>query len=300
MQTSSLTTRKKIRDYYYVTKPNVISLLVFSGAAGYVASAGWHTSLFTLFIVAASVWLGSASANTIGSYFDRDIDAIMRRTSRRPIPTGTIRADRAAEYGLVLLASSLALAFVFLGWESTVAMFAGFVDYTLVYSYWLKRRTWANILLGGFSGIMPVLVGYFAARSPVIPIETGLFMGFLVFFWIPEHIWSLAVRYKEDYQNAKIPMLPVVTSDKTAIRVIAITSLLMIVYSFIPVVYPTLVLHSVYLSTAAILGGAMLALNVWLLREPSQARAWTVFKFSSPYLLFVFIGIVADILVYTH
>ncbi len=300
MQTARLSTNQKIKDYYYVTKPNVISLLVFTGAAAYVTAAGWHTNVLALIVVAVSIWCGSAAANTIGSYFDPDIDAIMLRTKRRPIPTGKITPNQALAYGLSLLAVSLSLSFFLLSWMSGLAMIIGFLDYAIVYSFVTKRRTPLNILLGGFSGVMPVLVGYFGAARPVIPLTTAIFIGFLVFFWIPEHIWSLAVRYRADYQSAKIPMLPVVVSEKTSVRVIAITSIIMVIYSLVPLLFPQLDLHFAYLATASVLGGAVLALNVWLLREPSAVRAWTVFKFSSPYLFFIFIAIMIDVLLYTR
>lgn len=296
----SLPTRRKIRDYYYVTKPNVISLLVFTGAASYIAAAGWHSSLLTLAIVAISVWLGSAAANTIGSYFDRDIDIVMSRTKNRPIPNGQISPQNAAVYGIVLLFASLALSVVFLSLASAVAMGAGFLDYTIVYSFVTKRRTWLNILLGGFSGVMPVLVGYYATGEPVISVVTALFIGFLVFFWIPEHIWSLAIRYRADYQNARIPMLPVVVSEQTSVRVIAVTSIIMVIYSLLPLIFPALGLHIVYEGAAVVLGALILAFNVWLLQLPSSERAWTVFKFSSPYLLFMFVAIMADVLLYAR
>jgi heme o synthase len=300
LQTAISFNKEKIRDYYYVTKPNVISLLVFTGSAAYVASAGRNTNLLSLFIVAASVWLGSAAANTVGSYFDRDLDSVMKRTKSRPIPSGRINPERAAAYGFALLAASLVLSIFFLSWESASVMAVGFVDYTVVYSYITKRRTWLNIILGGFSGVMPVLVGFFATPKPVISLYAAIFIGFLVFFWIPEHIWSLAVRYREDYQNAKVPMLPAVVSEKTSVRVIAITSIIMVVYSLAPLLIPVLSLHTIYDGSAIVLGALVLALNVWLLRQPSASRAWTVFKFSSPYLFFMFIAIMADVLLYTH
>jgi protoheme IX farnesyltransferase len=300
LQTSISFNREKIRDYYYVTKPNVISLLVFTGSAAYVAAAGWNTLFLTLFIVAASIWLGSAAANTVGSYFDRDLDVIMERTKSRPIPSGRISPSKAAVYGLSLLALSLALSLVFLSWMSALAMAIGFVDYTVVYSYITKRRTWLNILLGGFSGVMPILVGYYATSKPVIPVLTAVFIGFLVFFWIPEHIWSLAVKYREDYQNAKVPMLPAVVSEQTSVRAIAVTSIIMVIYSLAPLVYTGLQLHTIYIGAAVVLGALVLALNIWLLRQPSASRAWTVFKFSSPYLFFIFIAIMADVLLYTY
>jgi protoheme IX farnesyltransferase len=300
LQTTTISTKQRLKDYYEVTKPNVISLLVFTGATSYVASAGWHTSIVALAIVSIAVWLGSAAANTVGSYFDRDLDINMARTKKRPIPMGKISPSIALFYGISLLAASLLLSVVFLSVMSAFVMAIGFVDYAVVYSYLTKRKTPLNIILGGFSGIMPVLVGYFAASKPVIPLLTAIYVGFLVFFWIPEHIWSLAIRYRSDYQAVKVPMLPAVVSEKTSVRVIAITTIIMIAYSLAPIFLPQLMLHFIYIAAACVLGGAILALNIWLLREPSAERAWTVFKFSSPYLLFIFVAIVADILFYSH
>ncbi len=295
----SPTKQSVIRDYYNVTKPNVITLLVFTGAASYVASAGWHAGILQLILVSAAIWLGSAAANTVGSYFDRDIDAIMKRTRSRPIPTGRIAPRNALEYGLVLLVASIIISF-YLNPICALAMVVGFLDYTIVYSFALKRRSWLNIILGGFSGVMPVLIGYFAATGHVLPLSTAFFMGFLVFFWIPEHIWSLAIRYRQDYTEAKIPMLPVVISEKRSVQVIAITTIIMVFYSLIPVFFGQLDLHPIYLGVAGGLGAVMLALNVWLLKDPTTTKAWTVFKISSPYLFFVFIGIMIDVLVFTH
>ncbi len=296
---TSKSNQSLVRDYYDVTKPNVITLLVFTGAASYVAAAGWHTGILQLVLVSVSIWLGSAGANTVGSYFDRDIDAIMKRTSSRPIPTGRIPPRNAAEYGLALLAASLLISY-YLNPICAVAMLAGFLDYTVVYSFALKRRSWLNIILGGFSGVMPVLIGYFAAAKPVLPLATALFMGFLVFFWIPEHIWSLAIRFRQDYTDAKIPMLPVILSERRSVQVIAVTTIIMVIYSLIPAFVPELGLHLLYLGVTGVLGAIMLAINIWLLKYPSPSRAWTVFKISSPYLFFVFVGIVIDVLVSTH
>jgi protoheme IX farnesyltransferase len=292
--------QNKLRDYYDVTKPNVISLLVFVGAASYIASAGRGFNPIVLVLVFASVWLGSAAANTVGSYFDRDIDALMLRTKKRPLPTGRIPSGDALAYGLGLLAASLLLSYFFLSRLSALAMLVGFLDYALVYSLLTKRKSPLNIVLGGFSGVMPVLVGYFAASKPVIPFETALFIGFLVFFWIPEHIWSLAIRYRNDYEKAKIPMLPVVVSERLSVQIIAATTIIMVAYSLLPLGIGGLGLHEIYSIMALALGAAMIGVNLWLLKMPSTQRAWTVFKISSPYLFFIFVGIVADILVSHH
>ena len=298
VEQDSARSRWCFRDFYVVTKPNVISLLVFTSAASYIATAGFRFDVISLALVCTAVWLGSAAANTVGSYFDKEIDAIMTRTKRRPIPAGRISPVNAFAYGAVLLALSLLLSYFFLSRLSALAMLAGFLDYTLVYSYLTKRKSWLNIILGGFSGVMPVLVGYFAVASPVIPMETALFMGFLVFFWIPEHIWSLSIRFRQEYAQANVPMLPVVVSERLAIQIVAITTIVMVAYSMIPLYFTDLGLHQIYTVTAGVLGALMLAVNVWLLRNPSAQRAWTVFKVSSPYLFFVFLAFVADILLH--
>ncbi len=300
MQEGPIVTERKALEYYREIKPSVVYLLVFTAAASYVATAGWNSSVPMLVLVSASVFLGSAAANTLGNYFDRDIDALMKRTCLRPIPSGTIQANHAAEYGLALLAASMGISYFLIGRLSALAMLFGFVDYAIVYSYLLKRRSWLNIILGGFSGVMPILVAYFAVPHPLISLPTAVFIGFLVFFWIPEHIWSLAIRFRDDYSKAKIPMLPVIVSEKRAVQIIAITTIMMVGYSMLPLILPWIQLHEVYIVTMAVLGGLMLALNIWLLLKPSAKRAWTVFKISSPYLLFAFLAIMADVLMRTH
>lgn len=298
MQLTTANTKQKIRDYYIETKPSVVYLLAFTAAASYVASSGWHISVSVFVLVCATVFLGSAGANTLGNYFDRHVDAIMRRTCLRPIPSGRITAGHAAEYGLALSALSLALSFFFISHMSALTMAIGIVDYAVIYSFLLKRRSPLNIIMGGFSGAMPVLVGYFAVTSPSISLYTALFMGFLVFFWIPEHIWSLAIRFREDYSRAKIPMLPVIVSERRSVQVIAVTTIMMVGYSELPIFLPWIGLHMIYMLSMVVLGSVMLALNVWMLFKPTAARAWTVFKISSPYLFFAFVVFMLDVLLH--
>ena len=298
MQLSAAATKQKVRDYYVETKPSVLYLLVFTAIASYIASSGWHISVTMLVLVSASVFLGSAGANTLGNYFDRDIDAMMKRTCLRPIPSGRITAEHAAEYGIALSVLSLVITFFFISHLSALAMAIGIVDYAAVYSFLLKRRSSLNIVMGGFSGAMPVLVAFFAVSAPAISLYTALFMGFLVFFWIPEHIWSLAIRFREDYSRAKIPMLPVVVSEKKSVQVIALTTIMMVAYSMLPAFFPWIGLHSIYIVSMTALGIFMLALNVWLLFNPSATSAWTVFKISSPYLFLAFVMFMLDVLVH--
>ena len=166
----------------------------------------------------------------------------------------------------------------------------GLFDNIIVYSKWLKRSSKYNIILGGFSGATPALIGYVAVTFQHI--EIGFVMFGLVFFWIPTHIWSLALHVKEDYRKAKVPMLPVISSEAISVRIIAVTTVLMVVFSILPFLFHEFGL--VYLITATILGIVMILLSSWLLFKPSERASWIVFKFSSPYLAILFVAFMVD------
>jgi protoheme IX farnesyltransferase len=279
--------------YYEVTKPKIWYLLVFTAfAAAFTAQNLYdvEVSPLTWILLIGSVTAGSAAANTLTNYNDRDIDAIMDRTRDRPIPSKRIYpAEKALYFGLILAAISLAASFAINIWAGLFMAF-GLVDNILVYSKLLKRKSRSNIVLGGFSGGAPAMIGYVAVT--LINWELGLVMAGLVFLWIPLHIWSLALHIKEDYAKAKIPMLPVVNSEKTSVRVIAGTTLMMVLFSMVP--FFMNVFHEVYLYTAIASGAIMFALSIWLLVKPTERASWTVFKFSSPYLAILFIGLMVD------
>jgi protoheme IX farnesyltransferase len=279
--------------YYEVTKPKIWYLLVFTAfAAAFTAQNLYdvEVSPLTWILLIGSVTAGSAAANTLTNYNDRDIDAIMDRTRDRPIPSKRIYpAEKALYFGLILAAISLVASFAINIWAGLFMTF-GLVDNILVYSKLLKRRSQSNIVLGGFSGGAPALIGYVAVT--LTNWELGLIMAGLVFLWIPLHIWSLALHIKDDYAKAKIPMLPVVNSEKTSVRVIAGTTLMMVLFSIVP--FFMNVFHEVYLYTAIASGSIMFALSIWLLVKPTEKASWTVFKFSSPYLAILFIGLMVD------
>jgi protoheme IX farnesyltransferase len=279
--------------YYEVTKPKIWYLLVFTAfGAAFTAQNLYdvEVSPLTWILLIGSVTAGSAAANTLTNYNDRDIDAIMDRTRDRPIPSKRIYpAEKALYFGLILAAISLAASFAINIWAGLFMAF-GLVDNILVYSKLLKRKSRSNIVLGGFSGGAPAMIGYVAVT--LTNWELGLVMAGLVFLWIPLHIWSLALHIKEDYAKAKIPMLPVVNSEKTSVRVIAGTTLMMVLFSIVP--FFMNVFHEVYLYTAIASGAIMFALSIWLLVKPTERASWTVFKFSSPYLAILFIGLMVD------
>jgi len=287
-----LTVGNRIKNYYELTKPKIWYLLVFTAfGAALTASLLFKIEVTPLqwFLLLTGVAAGSAAADTITGYNDRDIDAIMERTKTRPIPSGRISPRNALIFGLILTTVSLVCAWL-INYIALGLMAFGLFDNIIVYSKWLKRRSQANIILGGFSGAAPALIGYVAVTTQNI--EIGLVMAALVFFWIPTHIWSLALHVKKDYAKARVPMLPVVADERTSVRVIAITTLLMVAFSIVPFFLNQFGL--IYLITATVFGIVMILLSTWLMVRPSERASWMVFKFSSPYLTALFIAFILD------
>ena len=286
------TVGNRFKNYFELTKPKIWYLLVFTSfGSALTASLLFHipieplTWLLLLFGVAA----GSAAADTITGYNDRDIDAIMDRTKSRPIPSGRISPKNALVFGLILAGISLLLAW-FINILAFALMALGLFDNIIIYSKWLKRKSQSNIILGGFSGGAPALIGYVAVTTQHI--ELGLVMAGLVFLWIPTHIWSLSLHVRKDYKKAGVPMLPVVSSEERSVRVIAGTTLMMVIFSILPFFLNQFGL--IYVITASVFGITMVSLSIWLLIRPSERAAWTVFKFSSPYLTALFIAFMVD------
>ena len=281
-----------VKNYYELTKPKIWYLLVFTAfGSALTASLLFDIPLspLTWLLLLGGIAAGSAAADTITGYNDRDIDAIMERTKDRPIPSGRISPKNALIFGLILTAIALIFSWLINLWAFLLMMF-GLFDNIIIYSKWLKRRSQSNIILGGFSGGVPALIGYVTVTTQNI--EIGLVMAGLVFLWIPTHIWSLALHVRKDYQKAKVPMLPVVIEEKRAVRIIAITTLIMVLFSILPFFFNQF--GHIYLVTATIFGAIMLGLSLWLLLKPTEKASWTVFKFSSPYLTAVFIAFIVD------
>jgi protoheme IX farnesyltransferase len=287
-----LTVGNTVRNYYELTKPKIWYLLVFTAfGAALTASLLFNISIqpLTWLLLIGGVAAGSAAADTLTGYNDRDIDAIMDRTRGRPIPSGRVLPQNALIFGLILTAISLIFSWFINIWAFALMAF-GLFDNIIVYSKWLKRRSQINIILGGFSGAAPAMIGYVTVTTQNI--EIGLVMAGLVFLWIPTHIWSLALHFKRDYTKAGIPMLPVVSSEKKSVRIIACTTLMMVAFSILPFFFNQFGL--IYLITAGIFGVAMIGVSIWLLTKPSEKVSWIVFKFSSPYLTALFIAFIID------
>jgi len=297
----------RIAVYYELTKPKIWYLLVFTAFGAAITASNIYNveiSLATWALMLGGVAAGSAAANTLTNYHDRDIDAIMERTKKRPIPSGRITAQKARDFGLVLAGISLACAFAISYtasfWQGILAgsfMAFGLADNIFVYSYLLKRRSWSNIILGGFSGGAPALIGYVSVTMNGLW-DLGLVMGALVFVWIPMHIWALTLHFKEDYNKVNVPMLTAITSEKGAARIIAGTTLMMVIFSIVPFFLThengEPLMGLVYLYTAIASGILMVILSIWVIKKPIEKASWTLFKFSSPYLAVLFIALMID------
>ena len=279
--------------YFEVTKPKLWLLLTFTAFGGFIIASENNIQWIKGIVILTVIILGSAGSNTITSYIDRDIDAVMNRTKLRPLPTLRISpAKNALYFGLILSTTSLILALT-LNFLSFLLLFLGIFDNVIIYSRILKRKSPLNILLGGVSGGMPVLIGYVAITNEIT--FFALFMAALVIVWTPTHIWSLALHSKEDYSKVNIPMLPSVVSEKTAVRIISIASILMVFFSLVPIFFYSLGL--IYIFSAVILGAVILALNTWLFLKPTKEISWIVFKASSPYLGLIFTSLIFDTLI---
>lgn len=278
---------ESLSNYWKLTKPRIWALLVFTGFVAMLVAyreTGEAPSIVQMLVLVGALILGSASADVLTNYHDRDIDSVMRRTMKRPLPSGKIAPTRALAFGLVMALFSVLLA----AWFNLVAagfMLVGLVDNIVVYSLILKRRSWLNIILGGISGGMPVLVGYAAVADGVSPI--ALYMSALVIVWIPTHIWSLAIVSKEDYKAAKVPMLPVVFGDDVGTVCIAATSALLAVFSTAIFLFTAISIF--YTISATVLGAAVLAYSAKLALDRKVDTAWVLFKLTSPYLALIFL-----------
>jgi len=298
----------RIAVYYELTKPKIWYLLVFTAfGATLTASNIYHIEIspITWMLMLFSVAAGSAAANTLTNYHDKDIDAIMERTKKRPIPSKRIYpAEKARNFGLALAGISLILAFgisftttVVQGLWATAFIAFGLLNNVLVYSYMLKRNSRTNIILGGLCGGAPPMIGWVAVTMTDLW-TMGLAMAGLVFIWIPMHIWALTLHFKEDYNKVNIPMLTAVQSEKTSARVIAGSTFVMVLFSIVPF-FLTLdngeaMVGSIYLWTAIASGALMIILSAWVIAKPKEKAAWTLFKFSSPYLTILFIALMID------
>jgi protoheme IX farnesyltransferase len=282
-----------VRAYVGLTKPRIIVLLLITTVPPMILAAGGLPSAWAVIATLLGGTMAAGAANACNMYLDRDIDEVMRRTRRRPIPRHAVEPDAALRFGFGLAAASFTFLAVTVNVLAATLSLAAIAFYVFVYTMWLKRSTDQNIVIGGAAGAVPVLVGWAAVRGGIGWPAVVLFG--IVFLWTPPHFWALATRVSDDYAAAGIPMLPVVRGEEEARRQIFLYSL--VLFAATLVLVPVASMGPIYLATAVVLGGSFVfrALRLW--REPSAAKAWGLFKFSVLYLGALFAAVAIDALV---
>jgi protoheme IX farnesyltransferase len=288
--TSTRSARESIVTYFQLTKPRIIELLLITTVpAMFLAQRGIPAP----WLVATTLFGGSlsaASANVINCYLDRDIDQTMRRTRRRPLPAQRVAPADALRFGLVLGVAGFVWLWTTVNLLAAVLATAAILFYVFVYTIGLKRRSTQNIVIGGAAGAVPVLVGWAAVTGRIeLP---ALVLFAIIFYWTPPHFWALSLRYREDYQAAGVPMLPVVRGPKETSHQILYYTLLLVSVTLL--LYPAGRMGIVYLVAAVGLGAAFVWRAVGLWRDVSGRRAIKLFSFSNQYLALLFLAMAID------
>ncbi len=277
-----------IRAYVALTKPRIIELLLVTTVPAMVLAERGLPSLWLILAVLFGGTLAAGGANTLNCYIDRDIDDLMKRTHDRPLPAGTIAPVNALAFGITLEVVAFAWLWSTANLLSAVLAVSATLFYVFVYTLWLKRSTTQNIVIGGAAGAAPVLVGWAAVTG-----EVGLpawIMFAIIFVWTPPHFWALAVRHRDDYAAAGVPMLPVVKGiPATARQIVAYSFVLVAVTLWL---YPAAAMGVPYLASAVVLGALFIHHAIRLLRDPTTAAR--LFTYSITYLGLLFAAIAVD------
>ncbi len=262
-----------IRQYIDVFKLRIGLVITLAALGGMAITPGPSLPIWKILVLSLTVMMGSAAAGAFNQYSERDLDAKMLRTKDRPFVTGVFQHSRKwlVIIGLLLLVAVTSAAFA-LNAMTALNIFLGAFTYAIVYTVWLKRRTWLNIVFGGLAGSFAVLAGA-AAVDPSIGPLPGL-LALVLFLWTPPHFWSLAIAYRDQYAEAGIPMLPVVKGDQKAARIILGHTILLVLVSLLPVYYG---LGWIYLVGALSGGGYFLIKSVQLVRNPTRQTAMSNF-----------------------
>jgi protoheme IX farnesyltransferase len=291
--TSTRSTRESVTTYFRLTKPRIIELLLVTTVPTmFLAQRGIPSP----WLVATTLFGGSlsaASANVINCYLDRDIDSQMRRTRRRPLPAHQVAPLDALRFGLVLGVAGFVWLWATVNLLSAVLATAAILFYVFVYTIGLKRRSTQNIVIGGAAGAVPVLVGWAAVTGRIeLP---ALVLFAIIFYWTPPHFWALSLRYREDYEAAGVPMLPVVRGPRETSHQILYYTLLLVSVTLL--LYPAGRMGTIYLVAAVGLGAAFVWRAVGLWRDVSGKRAIRLFNFSNQYLALLFLAMAIDAVV---
>ncbi|MEE9535783.1 MAG: heme o synthase [Nitrosopumilaceae archaeon] len=281
-----------LKEVIEISKPRIIILLVITAVTSMYAASkliGPGLDYVDLLHIIVAGTLASAGSSALNHYYDKDIDPMMKRTSTRPIPSGRMKAKNVLLYGLIVSAASVIYAAFTLNLVSTFFIALGIFFYVVIYTIWLKRLNASNIVIGGFAGSAASMAGWSAATGSMDIL--GFLVGFLVFVWTPSHFWCLAMKIRDDYAEAKVPMLPVVIGMQKTSKYILVNTAILLPYSLALYAFG---LGIVYLIIAAVSGTLMLVYHYKLTKNPTSEFAWKAYKVTAPYLTIIFMAIALD------
>lgn len=288
--------RLGFKEIMEISKPRIVVLLVITAVTSMYAASKLvpgtpeldYWSYLHIIVAGA---LASAGSSALNHYYDKDIDPKMKRTSTRPIPSGRMAASHVMIYGLVVSCVSVIYGFFALNAVSAFFIAVGIFSYVIIYTVWLKRLNTSNIVIGGIAGSAAAWAGWSAATASMDLL--GFLVGFLVFVWTPSHFWCLAMKIKDEYAQAQVPMLPVVIGMQKTSKYILGNTIILIPYSLALSFIPD-GMGLVYAVIAAVSGGLMLVYHYKLTKTPTSEFAWKAYKVTAPYLTIIFVAVALD------
>ena len=285
-----------INEIIEISKPRIVVLLVITAvtsmyAASKLVSGAYQLDYLDYLHIIVAGALASAGSSALNHYYDKDIDPKMSRTSSRPIPSGRISPSSVLLYGLIVSCISVIYGFFALNAVSAFFIAVGIFSYVIIYTVWLKRKNTSNIVIGGIAGSAAAWAGWAAATGSMDLL--GFLVGFLVFVWTPSHFWCLAMKIKDEYAQAEVPMLPVVIGMQKTSKFILGNTLILIPFSLVLVMIPD-GLGLVYAIIASVSGGLMLVYHFKLTKTPTSEFAWKAYKVTAPYLTIIFVAVALD------
>ena len=281
-----------LKEIFEVSKPRIIILLVITAVTSMYAGSklvGPELSDLGILHIIIAGSLASAGSSALNHFYDKDIDLKMKRTSKRPIPSGRIKPITVLVYGLGVSITSVVYAAVTLNYLCTFFIALGIFFYVIIYTVWLKRLNSSNIVIGGFAGSAASMAGWSAATGSIDIL--GFLIGFLVFVWTPSHFWCLAMKIRDEYAEVKVPMLPVLIGMERTSKYILANTMILLPYSLMLYAFGMGVIYTIF---AAVAGGLMLLYHYKLTKTPTSDFAWKAYKVTAPYLTIIFIGIALD------
>lgn len=278
------------RDFYELTKPKVVMLIVFTAIVGMVLAVPGWPGVVPIVIGSLGIGFAASSAAVINHVLDARIDIQMSRTHNRPVAQGRLTDFQALTFAFFLCAASMLMLWFIINSLTAILTFASLIGYAVIYTVFLKRATPQNIVIGGAAGAAPPVLGWTAVTGEIH--SNALLLFLIIFMWTPPHFWALAIAKLEDYERAGIPMLPVTHGEDFTRQQVLLYTILLVVVTVVP--YLTGMSGLIYLVTALILGGRFLYWAIRMRRDPDREIPMRVFRFSITYLMLLFAALLID------